>query len=109
MAQKVLEKVCPCLTGVDRKVFYIYWQVCKSTDEFLNLSLELSNPENFSLEVLSFDGKLLSQLADEIRIDGNFERRFSLEMLPAAEYLLLFRIGNFVQTKRIVKRNGMLI
>jgi len=75
------------------------------TDEFLNLSLELTNPENFSLELLSVDGKKIRRLADEILIAGNFERRFSLEKLPAGEYLLLFRIGNSVQTKRIVKQN----
>ncbi len=75
------------------------------TDEFLNLSLKLDNPENFSLEVLSVDGKLVRRLAEEIRVSGNFERRFSLEKLPAGEYLLLFRIGNSTQTRRIVKQN----
>jgi hypothetical protein len=75
------------------------------TDEFLNISLEFTNPENFSLEVLSVDGKLVRRLADDIRVSGNFERRFSLEKLPAGEYLLLFRIGNSTQTRRIVKQN----
>jgi hypothetical protein len=75
------------------------------SDEFLNVSLELTNPENFSLELLSVDGKMVRRLTDEIRVSGNFERRFSLEKLPAGEYLLLFRIGNSTQTRRIVKQN----
>ena len=75
------------------------------TNEFLNLSMELANPENFSLEVLSVDGKMVRRLADEIRVSGKFDRQFSLEKLPAGEYLLLFRIGNSTHTRRIVKQN----
>jgi hypothetical protein len=71
-------------------------------DEYLNISLETVNPELFSLEILSAEGRVVRRLAKDIRVIGHYDNRFSLNRLASGDYKVLLRFGNTVQTRKLV-------
>lgn len=81
------------------------WSVFPNpADDYLNLSLESAKSERIALEIVSPDGRNVLTLGENIQVNGLFEGKFSLQKLPAGEYLLLLRTDGTTQSRRFIKR-----
>lgn len=90
------------LTSSNNKIIYSVYP--NPTNEILNISVELENKDNLSVQVYSLDGKLIQDISNEKLIDKKYFKSLSIGNLSNGTYALVFRIGSHTHTELFIKQ-----
>lgn len=90
------------LTSSYNKIIYLVFP--NPASNILNVSVELENKDNLSIQIYSLEGKLMQEVSNEKLIDKKYLNSLSIGQLTNGTYALVFKIGSITHTELFIKQ-----
>ncbi len=91
------------LTSTDNKIIYSIFP--NPSSNILNISVESDKQGGkISIQIVSLDGKIIQQVANEALVDGKYLNAINVEHLTKGTYFILFKSQDAEQTLSFIKQ-----
>ena len=73
------------------------------SSSILNIAVQLEKESKLSIQLVSLEGKIIKQLANENSVSGEYLNSYNIEDLAKGTYIIQFKIGEISHTQTFVK------
>lgn len=72
--------------------------------DVLNISMDLEKKSHVSIELVSFDGKVIRQITNKVFSKGVYLNTINVESISSGAYRVVWRVGSFIHSETVVKQ-----
>ena len=73
------------------------------SSSILNIAVQLEKNSKLSIQLVSLEGKIIKQLANENSVSGEYLKSYNIDDLAKGTYIIQFKIGEISHTQTFVK------
>ncbi len=90
------------LTSTDNKITFSVYP--NPSSNVLNVLVEIEKKSKLSIQIISLEGKIIKQLANETLVDGSYLKTFNIEHLTNGTYSIVIKLGDIIHTQTFIKQ-----